>query len=73
MQKDFFNEVIEYVKKHKPSKDKLSKEKVRLCSKNKLNKIPTDIEILLHAKKQELAFLKKYLQTKPTEQSVALL
>jgi elongator complex protein 3 len=66
MSKDFFNEVIEYVKEHKPSKDKLSKEKVRLCSKHKLNKIPTDIEVLLHAKKQELAFLKKYLQTKPT-------
>jgi len=66
MQKDFFNEVIEYVKENKPSKDKLSKEKVRMCSKHKLDRIPTDIEVLLHAKKQELAFLKKYLQTKPT-------
>jgi elongator complex protein 3 len=66
MPADFFNEIIEYVKQHKPSKDKLMKEKVRLCSKHKTAKIPTDIEVLLHADKKDLAFLKKYLQTKPT-------
>ena len=66
MQKGFFDEIIEYVKEQKPSKDKLAKEKVRICSKYKLNKIPTDIDVLLHAKKSDLTFLKKYLQTKPT-------
>ncbi|HJX05534.1 MAG TPA: tRNA uridine(34) 5-carboxymethylaminomethyl modification radical SAM/GNAT enzyme Elp3 [Candidatus Nanoarchaeia archaeon] len=63
---DFFKEIINYVKKSKPAKDKLMKEKVRLCSKFKLGKIPTDIEILLHADKEDLAFLRKYLHTKPT-------
>ncbi|MBN2458685.1 tRNA uridine(34) 5-carboxymethylaminomethyl modification radical SAM/GNAT enzyme Elp3 [Candidatus Woesearchaeota archaeon] len=66
MPKDFFREIISYVKKAKPQKDKLMKEKVRLCSKHKAAKIPTDIEVLLHADKKDLAFLKKYLQTKPT-------
>lgn len=66
VQNTFFEEIIEYVKEHKPSKDKLAKEKVRLCSKHKLDKIPTDIEVLLHADKRDIAFLKKYLQTKPT-------
>jgi elongator complex protein 3 len=66
MSKDFFEEIIEYIKQAKPSKDKLSKEKVRLCSKHKQSKIPTDIEILLHANKKDIAFLKKYLHTKPT-------
>ena len=62
----FFKEIIEYVKKNKPGKDKLSKEKVRLCSKHRLKHIPTDIDILLHAEKQDMPFLKKYLHTKPT-------
>ncbi|MBU1199730.1 MAG: tRNA uridine(34) 5-carboxymethylaminomethyl modification radical SAM/GNAT enzyme Elp3 [Nanoarchaeota archaeon] len=62
----FFAEVIEYIKNNKPNKDKLSKAKVKLCAKHKMKKIPTDIEILLHAEKQDLAFLKKYLYTKPT-------
>jgi len=66
MQKDFFIETIAYIKQSKPSKEKLSKEKVRLCSKHKLEKIPTDIEILLHADKNNLTFMKKYLHTKPT-------
>jgi elongator complex protein 3 len=66
MQKDFFEEIIEYIKQAKPSKDKLAREKVRLCSKHKQSKIPTDIEILLHAKKRNINFLKKYLHTKPT-------
>ncbi|MBW2991296.1 tRNA uridine(34) 5-carboxymethylaminomethyl modification radical SAM/GNAT enzyme Elp3 [Candidatus Woesearchaeota archaeon] len=63
---DFFKEIIEHIKQNKPNKARLSKQKVRLCSKHKLKRIPTDIEILLHAKKQDLFFLRKYLQTKPT-------
>jgi elongator complex protein 3 len=66
MPTDFFNEIINYVKKAKPSKDKLMKEKVRLCSKHKTAKIPTDIEVLLHADEKDLVFLRNYLQTKPT-------
>jgi len=63
---DFFKEIITYIKQNKPGKDKLSKQKVRLCSKHKLKRIPTDIEILMHADKKDISFLKKYLHTKPT-------
>lgn len=62
----FFNEIIAYVKQNKPDKAKLSKEKVKLCSKHKMSKIPTDIEILLHADEEDVNQLKKYLYTKPT-------
>jgi len=65
MQNNFFTEAIEYIKKHKPSKLRLAKEKVRFCSKHNLGKIPTDIEILLRAEKNDVAFLKKYIYTKP--------
>ncbi|MFH0870198.1 MAG: tRNA uridine(34) 5-carboxymethylaminomethyl modification radical SAM/GNAT enzyme Elp3 [archaeon] len=66
MENDFFKDIIDYVKQEKPSKDKLSKEKIRLCSKHHLKKIPTDIEILLQAEEQDLTVLRRYLQTKPT-------
>jgi len=62
----FFTEIIKYIKEHKPTKDKLAKEKIRLCSRHGMKKIPTDIEILLHTDKKSLALLKKYLRTKPT-------
>jgi elongator complex protein 3 len=66
MEQNFFTDIISYIKQSNPSKDKLAKEKVRLCSKHSMSKIPTDIEVLLHAGKKELSFLKKYLHTKPT-------
>jgi len=65
-EKEFFIDIINYIKKHKPAKQKLAKEKVRLCSEHKLDRIPTDIEILLRAGKDDLVFLKKYIHTKPT-------
>ncbi len=63
---DFFNEIIAFVKNNNPSKEKLAKEKVRLCAKHCMKKIPTDIEILLNARKEYLSALKKFLHTKPT-------
>ena len=62
----FFTEIIRFVKQNKPSKSRLSKEKVRFSSKHKLARIPTDIEILMHANKSDVSFLKRYLLTKPT-------
>ena len=64
--KAFFTEIIEYIMDEKPGKDKLSKQKVRLCSKHRLQRIPTDIEILMNADKEDASFLKRYLLTKPT-------
>jgi len=62
----FITEIIQIIKKQKPSKIKLSKIKTRLCKKHKLKKIPTDIEILLSTPIKELPKIKKYLLTKPT-------
>ncbi len=59
---DFYKELIEIIKKEKPSKEKLNKIKIRLCNKYRLGRIPTDIEILINAKKED--HLK--LVTKPT-------
>ena len=66
IEKTFFvKEIIDYIKENKPNKSKLSREKIRLCSKHRLLRIPTDIEILMHADKKDVPFLKKYLYTKP--------
>ena len=62
---DFFSELIESVKAKKLSKEDFSKLKLILCKKYGIVKVPTDIEILTHAKKEDLDFLKKYLKTKP--------
>lgn len=64
--KEFFEELIENVKKKKLSKSDFSIQKQLLCKKHKIVKVPTDIEILTHADKEDLNLLKKYLQTKPT-------
>lgn len=65
-EKQYYDEIIEYIKKDKPSKDKLAKYKVRLCSKHKLRKIPTDTQIFLNAPEKELPKIKRFLITKPT-------
>jgi len=65
----FFEEIIAYVLKNKPDKDMLAKEKVRMCKKHSMKKIPTDIEILLRAKIEDLEELRVYLTTKPVRTS----
>ncbi len=62
----FFSELIEAVKKKRLSKEDFSRQKYLLCKKHGIAKVPTDIAILTHAKKEDLPILKKYLQTKPT-------
>jgi len=62
----YFDELIEFIKKEKPNKRKLNNKKIELCAKHKIKTIPTDIEVLCNAKKEDLEFLKKYLITKPT-------
>ncbi|MFH1771114.1 MAG: tRNA uridine(34) 5-carboxymethylaminomethyl modification radical SAM/GNAT enzyme Elp3 [archaeon] len=63
---NYFEELISFVKKEKPSKKKLNNKKIELCKKHKVRRIPTDIEVLCNAKKEDLEFLNKYLITKPT-------
>lgn len=65
MANEFFNEVIKEIKSKKPNKKVLNRIKSRLCKKYKLEKIPTDIEILLNARVQDAEKVKKYLLTKP--------
>lgn len=64
--KEYYSELIDSIKKNKLSKDALSRLKIKLCSKYKFKKIPTDIEILLQTPIKDIEKVKKYLQTKPT-------
>ncbi|MFW6013718.1 MAG: tRNA uridine(34) 5-carboxymethylaminomethyl modification radical SAM/GNAT enzyme Elp3 [Nanoarchaeota archaeon] len=62
---EFYREIIDYIKKEKPDKKKLSKKKLELCKKHKLQNIPTDIEVLLHTSFDELSEIKELIITKP--------
>lgn len=64
--KIFMSELTGEIKKKKPSKDKLSGIKRKLCLKVGLKKIPTNIEVLLNTEKKDIPKIKKYLLTKPT-------
>jgi elongator complex protein 3 len=61
----FYREIIRRILDDRLSKDSLNREKIRLCSDMGLKRIPTDIEILLHASPEDIPLL-KVLQTKPT-------
>jgi len=60
----FYNELIETLLKKKLSKESFHKLKVKLCKKYKIKKIPTDIQVLLHATPSQIPKLN--LVTKPT-------
>jgi len=66
MKQNFFSEITELIKKKKPSKKQLAIEKIRLCKKHHLKKIPTDIEIMLNADVKGIPKIRKFLLTKPT-------
>ena len=61
----YFKELIKYLKQQKLSKNKITSLKIKLCKKHGIKKIPTDIEVLMHAKESDIPKLKQ-LQTKPT-------
>ena len=73
-EENFFEEVIRLVKSGSLSKDQITRLKLRLCKAHGVKRIPTDIEIMLHAKKEDLPLLKRFLQTKPmrTQSGVAV-
>ncbi len=62
---NYFNEIISKVIEKKLTKEQINREKIKLCSKYKTKKIPTDIEIMLNASPEDLPKL-NVLQTKPT-------
>tara|TARA_Y100000310_G_C20698035_1_gene827119 strand:+ start:2961 stop:4643 length:1683 start_codon:yes stop_codon:yes gene_type:complete len=62
---DYYEELVTYIRKQKPSKTVLNRKKVALCRKHKMAKIPKDIDILLDLDESQLNGVKKYLVTKP--------
>lgn len=63
---EFFNELIEKIKSENLDKLQVHRIKTELCIKHGIKEIPTDIEILTHAKNNDLPLLQKKLMTKPT-------
>ena len=62
---EYYKELIATIIKEKLSKDKVTRLKLKLCSKHKLKRPPTDIQILIRAEEKDLPKL-RVLQTKPT-------
>ncbi len=62
---DVVNQILEYVRDNKPSKQELQLFKHRLGQQYHLKSIPTDIELLLHVSSGDLDFFKQFLLTKP--------
>jgi len=61
----YYTEIIDRIIAGNLNKDQINRIKIKLCSKYKVNKIPTDIEILLNASPDVIPKL-NILQTKPT-------
>ncbi|MBN2457988.1 tRNA uridine(34) 5-carboxymethylaminomethyl modification radical SAM/GNAT enzyme Elp3 [Candidatus Woesearchaeota archaeon] len=64
-QVSFYKELIGFIMEKKPDKGSISKKKMALCKKHGLEKIPTDIEVLLNADAKDIRKIKRYLLTKP--------
>jgi len=60
----FYHELISVLKQRQLSKKEVHAIKRELCKKHRIAKIPTDIQVLLHASEEDLPKL-KHLQTKP--------
>ncbi len=61
---DFYTEIIETLKENQPDKGRLAKLKLELSRKYKTRKVSTDLDILLHARPEDLSRLR--ILTKPT-------
>ncbi len=65
----FYTELISLLKQHTKKtlpKDKLARLKIQLCTKHRMKKIPTDIQVMLNASADDLEQIKPILLTKPT-------
>ncbi len=63
--KSFFEELTEALLAQDFDEKGIESLKKKLCKKHSIKKIPTNIEIMLHAEEKQLALLKKKLLTKP--------
>ncbi|MDP4012045.1 MAG: tRNA uridine(34) 5-carboxymethylaminomethyl modification radical SAM/GNAT enzyme Elp3 [Candidatus Nanoarchaeia archaeon] len=61
-----YEQLIEKIKEIKPSKNQLNRLKWDLCKELNISKVPTDAEIFMSAKKEDIQVLRGILQTKPT-------
>lgn len=61
----FYAEIIPLLIAKKHSKKQINQLKVKLCGKYHLKKIPTDIDIMMHASESDLKKIKKTLLSKP--------
>ncbi len=64
MEKDYYKELISELKRKRMGKQGIAKLKRKLARKHNLNRFPTDIEIFLNAKPEDIKHLRQ-LQTKP--------
>ena len=64
---DLYQDLIRQLKQKPLPKQELAKLKIKLCKQYKVKRIPTDIDILLHATQEDAEILRKssVLQTKP--------
>ncbi len=62
--KEYYAEIVQFIKDNNPSKDDLARQKIKLCKKHKVTKIPTDIQVLLNASPEDLKEIN--IVTKPT-------
>jgi elongator complex protein 3 len=65
----FLAELIEFIKIKSLTKSEIAKQKIVICRKLNIKKIPTDIELFLNAEMEDVEYLKKFLQTKPMRTS----
>jgi len=66
MEQLFFDKAIDEIKSGKVKGSDIDRLKTRLSKELKIRRIPTNIEILMKASKEDLPELKKYLLTKKT-------
>ncbi len=66
MESLFFQKLIEAIKTGTVDKKDIHKLKTTLAKEYKIKQIPTNIEILMNAKEEDLEILKKYLASKAT-------
>ena len=62
---DFYPSLISWIKKEKPTKEKLALYKLKLCKQFGQRHIPTDIEVYLHASSADASLIRSCLTTKP--------
>jgi elongator complex protein 3 len=65
MDAGYHQQLISRILKERPSKRRITDLKMQLCRMYKGSHLPTDIEVLLHAKPKDHRMLCRYLLTKP--------